>query len=326
MKAGIKILRILKSNEDNFVSGQELGNKFKISRTAIWKSVQRLRAKGYKIRAGKKKGYRLINVPDFLLPTEIQYGLKTKFIGRDMRYFTATDSTNEQAKKLASRGAAEGTVLIAEKQTRGKGRLGRHWVSPAGGIWMSVILRPDFAPSQAPMMTMVASLAVAGAIKEVTGLEAKIKWPNDVMIEINKNGVMRKVCGILTEMGAEVDRIHYLVVGIGINVNNQLPKELGHTACSLDELAGKVPRTLLARKVLEKLEYYYFLWLEKGAQVIMKEGRRLSAVLGRTIKVATAEGLITGKAIDIDNKGALILRLKNKTKKEILAGEVTLHL
>lgn len=315
---------MLKSNDGHFVSGQELGNKFKISRTAIWKSIQRLRAKGYKIRAGKKKGYRLINVPDFLLPTEIQEGLKTKFIGKNIHYFKQIDSTNEQAKKFASRGAAEGTLLIAEKQTRGKGRLGRRWVSPPGGIWMSVILKPNFSPQEAPVVTMVATVAVAEAIKEVTGVEAKIKWPNDVVIEINKNRIIRKVCGILTEMGAEVDRINYLVVGIGINVNNRLPKELSHTACSLNELAGKVSRTLLTRRVLQKVEYYYSLMLEKGADVIIKECRRLSTILGRMIKVTTAEEVIAGKAIDIDNKGSLILQLKNKTKKEIFAGEITL--
>jgi BirA family transcriptional regulator, biotin operon repressor / biotin---[acetyl-CoA-carboxylase] ligase len=328
MKTGIKILQNLKDNPGIFVSGEKLGGKFNISRTAVWKNVQRLKARGYLIEACKKEGYRLTGIPDFLLPPEIQDGLKTKFIGKKILHFKEVDSTNEQAKKTALKGTAAGTVLIAEKQTKGKGRLGKHWTSPTGGIWMSFILRPEFAPREAPLVTMVATLAVAGAIKEITGLEAWIKWPNDVVAgnrQDKKNQPMKKICGILTEMTAEVDRINYLVVGIGINVNNQLPKELRSMAVTLKELCGDVSRPLLVKKVLEKFEDYYLLWRQKGAGVIVKECRKLSAVLGRMVKMTTSEGVIIAEAVDINDQGALVLKLKNKTFREILAGEVTLN-
>ena len=326
MKTAVKILQTLKDNPGSFISGEQMAGRLNISRTAVWKSIQRLEGKGYKIKARKKEGYQLNNVPDFLLPAEIQDGLKTKFIGKDIRYYKEVDSTNEQAKKLAAKGIKEGTVLVAEKQTKGKGRLGRPWVSPPGGIWMSVILKPKFAPAEAPLVNMVATVAIAAAIKEVTGIGARIKWPNDVMIEINKNGALRKVSGILTEMAAEVDRINYLIVGLGINVNNSLPGELKGLAVSLNDLQDNISRTLLARKVLEKFEYYYLLWREQGAGAIVRECRKLSAVLGRTVKVSMAQGVITGQAVDINDKGSLIIKLKDKTRKEILAGEVSLSL
>ncbi len=330
MKVTGKILQILKGNMDKFVSGEQLGIKFKISRTAIWKSIQRLRAKGYRITAHKKEGYKLISVPDFLLPQEIQDGLKTKFIGKNIYYFRKIPSTNEHAKKLAMKGIEEGTVVIAERQTRGKGRLGRHWASPAGGIWLSVILRPKFTPQDAPIITMAATLAVARAIEEVTEINAKIKWPNDVVIEVKKKSQtkkpqVKKVCGILTEMAAEIARINYVIVGIGINVNNKIPRDLRSIACGLNEQQYDINRSLLAKRLLEKLEYYYCLMLEKRSAHIIKECRKLSVILGEMVKVRFPDRIITGRAININDKGSLILKLKNNTRQEIIAGDISLR-
>lgn len=330
MKVTGKILQVLKANRDKFVSGEQLGTKLNVSRTAIWKSIQRLRTKGYRIIAHKKEGYRLISVPDLLLPQEIQDGLKTKFIGKDIYYFKKTPSTNEYAKKLAIKGVAEGAVVIAEKQTRGKGRLGRHWVSPAGGIWLSVILRPKFTPQDASIITMTVTLAVVKAIEETTGIKAKIKWPNDVVIEIDKRRnskkpQVKKVCGILTEMAAEISRINYIVVGIGINVNNKIPKDLRSIACRLNEQQSDINRFLLVRRLLEKLEYYYSLMLQEGPVHIIKECRKLSVILGEIVKVISVDRVITGKAVNINERGSLILKLKNNTRQEIIAGDVTLR-
>ena len=340
MRTGKKILQVLRNNKDSFISGEDLAKKFNISRTAIWKGIQRLRKKGYKIIAQKKEGYRLVNIPDFLLPTEIQDGLRTEFIGKKIYYFKQTDSTNKQAKKFIIKGAVDGTVLISEKQSEGRGRLGRHWASSSGGIWLSVILRPRIKPQDAPIITMAATLSVVRAIKEVTGINAKIKWPNDVIVEIldktkkNKKPAIRKVCGILTEMVAEVSQINYIIVGIGINVNNKLPRNIQHIACSLKESGNKVNRSLLTQRLLEKLEYYYWLMLEEGPLKIIKECKQFSAILGKTVKVSFssedrfigtgAKQVFIGKVININEKGSLILKLKNNSRKEIIAGDVSL--
>ncbi len=341
MRVGKEILQILRKNKDDFISGEDLAKKFNVSRTAVWKSIQRLRKKGYKIIAQKKEGYRLINIPDFLLPTEIQDGLKTKFIGKKIYYFKQTDSTNEQAKKFIIKGAVDGTVLISEEQTEGRGRLGRYWISSSGGIWLSVILRPRIKPRDAPIISMVATLSVARAIKEVTGINAKIKWPNDVVVEIfdkakkDRKPAIRKVCGILTEMVAELSRINYMIVGIGINVNNQIPKNIQNIACSLKELGNKINRALLTQRVLEKLEYYYWLMLKEGPLNIIKECKDLSVILGKTVKVSFSsedrfigsgpKQVFIGKVININDKGSLILKLKNNIRKEIIAGDVSLR-
>ncbi|MFH1784129.1 MAG: biotin--[acetyl-CoA-carboxylase] ligase [bacterium] len=323
-----KILNTLKSKTKGFVSGEQLGTSLKISRTAIWKSVERLRSNGYKIEAHKKEGYRLLGIPDSLLPQEIQYALRTKFVGKKIHYFKKIPSTNEHAKRFAAQGASEGTVVIAEMQTRGKGRLGKQWVSPAGGIWMSVVLRPSCSPQEAIFVTMIATLAARDAIEDLTGLKAFIKWPNDVMLKVPSRkkspSVLRKVCGVLTEMAAEVGRVNYLVVGMGLNVNNELPRFLEDIACSLCERSHEVDRLALTKSILEKFEYYYLLFLKEGPGSILRQVRKYSAILDKTVRVDLPGGSISAKALRITDRGTLVLKMKNGTKKDIIAGEVSL--
>ena len=215
------LLAMLKESDD-FVSGQELCGKLSVSRTAIWKAINSLKEAGYVIEAVRNRGYRLVSCPDVLLSDEIQSRLETKWFGRKISYFDVIDSTNSEIKRQAEKEFIPGMLAIAEKQTLGRGRKERHWESPAKtGIWMSFAVKPDLPPYKASMITLVTALAVAKAIKDVTGLNTEIKWPNDIVIG------SRKVVGILTEMSAEMTTINYVVIGIGINVNMEsFPAEL----------------------------------------------------------------------------------------------------
>ena len=207
------IVEMLKNAGDNFTSGESIAGDLGISRTAVWKHIQKLRDSGYEILSHARRGYKLKDAPDLLLPSEIQIGLDTEIIGKEMSYYPSVDSTNRIAKALAYHGAAEGTIVVAEEQQSGKGRLERNFYSPRGkGIWFSIILRPKFLPHDAPKFTLMAAVAVAEAMKRFN-LKAGIKWPNDVMFD------NRKLVGILTEMTGELAKISYLVIGIGINVN-----------------------------------------------------------------------------------------------------------
>ncbi|NLK01318.1 MAG: biotin--[acetyl-CoA-carboxylase] ligase, partial [Clostridia bacterium] len=208
-----RILGILQEGGSAYISGEKISEILGVSRSAVWKHIENLREEGYEIDSATKKGYKLISVPDILFPQEISPGLDTKRLGKSLRHFHVLDSTNEYARVLAEEGAKEGTVVIAEQQKKGRGRMDRPWFSPRGGIWFSVIFRPPFRPHRAPGITLVSTAAVTNALSIITGLEPLIKWPNDIYIE------GRKVGGILTEMRAEMDRIHYIIQGIGINAN-----------------------------------------------------------------------------------------------------------
>ena len=216
-----EILRMLKIS-DGYVSGQMLCDTFGVSRTAIWKVINQLKEEGYEIEAASKKGYRMIKIPDILSKEEIESQIETKWAGRTTVYFDEVDSTNTRAKFLAEEGAVHGTLVAAEQQNAGKGRRGHTWESPRGnGIWMTLILKPDILPQSASMVTLIAALAIARSIKKSYGLDAKIKWPNDIVI----NG--KKVCGILTEMSSDIETINYIIIGMGINANITLfPEEI----------------------------------------------------------------------------------------------------
>ena len=226
-----EILRMLKSTGD-YLSGQQLCGMLGVSRTAVWKAVGELREEGYVIEAVRNRGYRLVEGADVITQAELASMLHTQWIGTRLEYFDETDSTNTRARKLAEEGAPHGTLVIADSQSSGKGRRGRLWTSPRGvGIWMSMLLRPDIAPVHASMLTLIAGMAVVRGVKESTGLDAMIKWPNDAVL------AGRKICGILTEMSTEDETIRYVITGIGINVNiDEFPEEIRDTATSHDRL------------------------------------------------------------------------------------------
>ena len=314
-----KILNIFRSSNGEFISGEEIIENLKITRAAVWKHIEQLRKEGYEITGEPHVGYRLTGTPDKLLPEEILHGLGTKIIGKKIYSYEMTDSTMDVAHKLARSGSPDGTVVFSESQTKGRGRMGRHWVSPKGkGIYFSPILRPDVAPAEASKITLMSAVAVALAIRKVTHLGALIKWPNDIMIND------RKACGILTEMSAEVNTVNYIVLGIGINVNTakvDLPKE----ATSLKAEAGEnVSRVELTQELLRELERQYLIFKEKGFKRIIEEWKNLSHTLGEEVKIACHNRKIEGTAVDLDASGALVVRTDNGFTEHVTAGDVVM--
>jgi len=315
------ILKYLREKE--YISGEVLAQKLGISRVAVWKQIQRLKDMGYEIISDQNLGYCLVSRPDLLIPQEIQRGLFTKYIGKEIYYFPELKSTNIMAKEKALYRAEEideGTLIIAERQSAGKGRLGREWFSPAGGIWLSIILYPKLSPSYISRITLMTAVAVVKAIKICTQIESQIKWPNDILIN------EKKVCGILTEMSAELDIINWVVVGIGINVNIDLrkfPEDIQENTISLKEFSGKeVSRVKLAQVFFQEFEKYYEILKRRGFSSILKEWKLYSHTLGKKIKVDMGERIITGEAVDINEEGALILKKENGKLVEIISGTI----
>jgi len=319
-----KILRILRGNTDTHTSSDELCKVTGISRAAVWKHVEDLRKEGYDIEASPHLGYKLVAIPDSLIPGELCWKLKTKLIGKAIISYKKVDSTNDSAYALAEKGIAEGTVVVAEEQTKGKGRHGRKWESPPkSGVYMSCVIRPEMAPNEIAKITLLAAVAVAKAIRRFTGLEAMIKWPNDILI----NG--RKICGILTEMKAEQDFIDFIILGIGVNINTPiawLPKG----ASSLKEELNRPPknenisRVGLVKKILESLEEEYSRLRTKGFRPIIEDWRGLSALPGLKIKVLLPNRTIEGEAHDIDSDGSLMVRLDSGVIEKVSSGDVVM--
>lgn len=319
-----KILEVLRNSGESYVSGEDLCKKAGISRAAIWKRIEKLREEGYDIEASPHLGYRLAGIPDSLIPSEVQWKLKTKVLGKSVVSYKKVDSTNDIAYGLAEKGVREGMVILADEQAKGKGRYGRSWVSPAkSGIYMSCIMRPPIAPNEIPKITLVAAVAVAKAIREVTGLEATIKWPNDILIR------GEKACGILTEMRAEQDSVDFIVLGIGVNVNTP-QKSLPKGATSLKEelrrakRGEEISRIELAKKILEMLDEYYIMLKEKGPKPIIEEWKGLSAMLGSRVKAILPNRTIEGQAHDIDPDGALVLRLDSGVLEKVSSGDIVM--
>ena len=315
------ILKFLREKE--YVSGEVLAQKLGISRVAVWKQIQKLKDMGYKITSDQNLGYCLISRPDLLLPQEIQRGLSTNYIGKEIYYFPELKSTNIMAKeKVLHRveGMDEGTLIIAEKQSAGKGRLGREWFSPPGGIWLSIILYPQLFPSYISRITLMTAVAVVKTIKVCTQIEPQIKWPNDILIN------EKKVCGILTEMSAELDIINWVVVGIGINANIDLrdfPEDIQENTISLKETSGKeISRVKLAQTFLQEFEKYYEKLKRKEFSSILKEWKLYSHTLRKKIRVDIGERIITGEAIGINESGALILKKEDGELAEIISGTI----
>jgi len=314
----------LKRRKGAWISGEALAQEMAISRSAVWKHICALKDEGYVVESSRKKGYLLRELSSLLLPNEIQEGLNTNVFGkRKIAYFTQTDSTNLRAKDLAHEGAPEGTVVVAEKQIQGRGRRGRSWFSPLGeGIYASIIMRPLISPNEAPGLTLMASVAVAEAIQTLTSLNVHIKWPNDIMI------YGRKVAGILTEISTEMDRVDYVIVGLGMNVNishENFPPDLRDKATSILMETGKTfPRVTLLRAYLEEHEKYYELFTLNGFGPVLNRWKQLADIIGRRITVDLMEHRYTGEVLDIDREGFLILRDHEGRMQRIISGDVTL--
>ena len=308
------ILNILK-NADSYISGEEISRTLGISRAAVWKHIKNLKNDGYEIDSVTNKGYRLVNAPDIISIDFLNSLLTTKYIARNTKYLPETDSTNEAAKRDSA--SPDGSLYIAEVQTAGKGRLGRGWESPKGtGIWMSLLLKPDIAPQDISEITLIAGIAVCRAV----GHGAKIKWPNDIVIG------SRKICGILTEMSAEIERVNHIVCGIGINVNTpSFPPELCDKATSLlIETGTKTSRAELRAKVMNEFEPLYESFIKDGFKSARNEYRKLCVTLDRDVQVIYRKETIIGKAIDIDDDGGLIVDTDNG-RIIVTSGEVSVR-
>lgn len=305
-----------------YVSGEELSANLGVSRTAIWKNINSLRDSGYEIESVTNRGYKLTFRPDIITEEEIAAGLNTKFLAKQIYCYKEIDSTNEEAKRQALRGAPDGSLFVAEHQLGGKGRLGRTWSSPLGtGLWFSILLRPDSIPEQITSLTLLAGLAVCGAVRVCTDCPAMIKWPNDIVIG------SKKVCGILTEMAAEIDRIDYVVIGIGINVNNTLfSEELQAKATSLQLEAGhSVSRRELLQETLRQLEALLKIQKSGGSSFLISHYRSLCVSLNRQVGFTRDKKMMTGTAVDISPEGELIVRCDDGTLFPVYSGEVTVQ-
>lgn len=317
-----RILELLRRQE-GFLSGEDIGRELSITRAAVWKGIKKLREEGYEIEAVTNRGYRLTNPETMYNKRELEQGLKTKTMGQTIYFYEETDTTNNRARELALEGAPEGTLVVAEKQTAGRGRRGKVWESPLGtGIWMSLVLRPQIAPTEVSVLTLLCGLATAEAIEAETGLSAGIKWPNDILI----NG--KKAVGILTEMDCEMSEVHFVIPGIGINVNTaSFPPEIAEIATSLYLECGKtVSRRRLVHKVLERLEEHYETFLRTGSFAAMLEDYRKHCItLGKEVHVLGREPFFA-EALDITPEGELLVRRADNGKEEVVfSGEVSIR-
>ena len=316
MKTEQKILEMLKENPEDFVSGEGVSEALNISRTMVWKHIKSLQDVGYRIESATGKGYMLKGIPDLLFPAEIEKGLKTEFVGRQIRHFDELTSTNSRAKEIAA-DSPNGTVVIAEKQSEGKGRLGKAWASPPGGIYLSIILKPDIPPDHIHRLTLVAGVAAVETLSEL-GINARIKWPNDVLIN------EKKVCGILTEIDAEADAVNYVIIGIGVNANTELdalpPLTMLRATSLKEELGRVVDRIAITQRFLERFEQHYVTFCEGGFPSVLEQWREYSSTIGRRVKIVTKFRTIEGEAVGIDHDGALIVELDDGTVEREITG------
>lgn len=317
-----KVLSFLKSHDTEYLSGQDLSDVLRISRVAVWKHVRKIRQLGYAVESSQKLGYRLVSGTDALLPWEVTDGLDTKTIGRHIHYLEQTDSTQDMAIRMARGGAKEGTIIIARRQTGGRGRNGRRWASPEGGIHISVILRPKFELAAATLFPMAASVALSNAAKKSMGIRTELKWPNDITL----NG--RKVAGMLVDMSVESNRILDLVLGVGINYDIDVrgtarmlrgtPNFYGVASLATDKSPG--PRMLL-QAFLTELESTYDRMNRGSTQGIADEWTRLSSTIGKKVRINTGNGPVSGVAAGIDPDGALVMERNGKTSR-VMYGDV----
>ena len=324
MTADAKILIALRAHPDG-VSGAELAEQLEIRRAAVWARIEELRRVGFEIDAGPHFGYRLVDEPDALFADDLLARLgKTRVVGRDIQVFEQTTSTNDVIEILARDGVKEGVVVFAESQTRGRGRLGRKWLSPNHrGLWFSVLLRPELRPQETTQLTVASATALRRAIKTVTGLTAEIKWPNDLLID------GRKVVGILTEMSAEVDRVRHVILGIGVDVNQEtaeFPVELRKIATSLKiETGREVSRAELAAEMLRELDVDYARIGAGEFTSVADEWEAGCATIGKQVSVLMGVRQIRGRAEALDDDGALLVRTEHGRLERVIGGDVTLE-
>jgi len=320
----VKIVTLLKSHKSEYLSGQDISEPLMLSRAAVWKHVKKLQSLGYKIDSRPKLGYRLTKTTELLLPWEVRDGLETKLFGKRIYYFDTINSTQNFAMELASKPQENGTVVIAEKQTQGRGRLNRNWISPSGGIWMSVILRPEFEISASSFFPIISSLALGIAIEKVLKIKPQIKWPNDLTIDD------KKVAGILVDASVESGRIDYLILGVGINFRidvKKIEKTIKNTGnyYGVATVASKYNKTNPAQLVqafLLELERLYNLFLDGKSEYIIKQWTKRSSTIGKTVSITSSHDPIHGRAIKIDKDGALVISSKGKSQR-VLVGDVS---
>lgn len=315
------VLSFLAEAGDEFVSGEAISDKLGLSRAAVWKHVEQLRSRGYRIDAMPARGYRLREIPDRLTPLELRPLLGTRDLGQVLHCFDEVSSTNDVARELAEADAAHGEVVVAERQTAGRGRRGRPWASPPGrNLYLSAVLRPDLPPQRAPEITLVASVALCDVVRQA-GVEAGIKWPNDLLAS------GRKLAGILTEMASEPDRLSWVVLGVGVNLNarpEDFPPELRAEATSVAIERGQpAPRALFAAALLKALEEWLDRHGDAGFAPVREAWRERSVTLGRTVRVSTEGRDLEGVAEDIDESGALLVRAGERLER-VVAGDVKL--
>jgi BirA family transcriptional regulator, biotin operon repressor / biotin---[acetyl-CoA-carboxylase] ligase len=302
------------------LSGEELGSRLGLSRTAVWKRIERLRACGYQVEGSSRRGYRLQPGQDLLLPVEILDGLPRQWLSGPVRHFVTLPSTNDLAKDLARRGYPEGSVLVAETQSSGRGRLGRIWESPSGtGIYLSVILRPPLPPTELPKLTLTAAVAVLEALREVSGLAIGIKWPNDIMFGGKKLG------GILTEMETESDQMSHVILGVGLNINTlTFPDHLTPIATSLGSTGRTYSRLAIVRAFLATLDRLYGKFLNQEFTDILEAWRRGTVTLGKPVRVKLGAREVSGLAVDVAPDGALLVEKPGGEVEKIISGEIEL--
>ena len=324
MNTDAKILSALRENSDG-VSGAELAEQLGISRAAVWARIEELRSLGYEIEAGPHFGYRLVSAPDALHADDLLARLgKTKIIGRDIRVFEQTTSTNDVIEKLARDGVKEGAVVFAESQTSGRGRLGRKWISPERkGLWFSILLRPDLRPQETTQLTVASAIALRRAIQSETGLKPEIKWPNDILV----GG--KKVAGILTELNAELDRVKHVILGIGVDVNlgaGEFPPELRKLATSLKIESGRtIERPELAAAILRELDFDYARICSGKFAAVADEWEAQCATIGNDVTIQIGGRKVRGRAESLDDDGALLVRTEHGHLERITGGDVTLE-
>lgn len=319
-----EIIKLLKENKNNFISGEKISESIGITRAAVWKYIKAIKEEGYEIESVSRKGYKLTSSPDLLTFEEISPNLKTRFIGRNFVHLDTIDSTNNEAKKLAIDGSPEGTLVISEEQTMGRGRLGRNWISPKHkGIWMSLILRPEINPIQVSKITQVAAAAVCMALIDM-GIRTLIKWPNDIVLND------KKVCGILTEMSGELNRVNYVIVGIGINANidkDEFPEDLKPIASSLKiEIGNYIKRKELVRRILNNFEELYEeLINEETIKKSIEICKDNSALIGKEIKIIEKGKETRARALSLNEDGKLIVQYKDGKVDELISGEISVR-
>jgi BirA family biotin operon repressor/biotin-[acetyl-CoA-carboxylase] ligase len=318
-----KVLDMLRRKPAGYTSGQAISRRLGVSRAAIWKAISALREKGFSIESSPGHGYSLTAGPDRIVGIDIEIGLHTKIIGSEIVSFDSVPSTIDAASELARKGAREGTVVVAEAQSGGRGRLGRKWSSPGGvGIWTSIILRPAIPPRDAPKLTLLAAVTVATTLREEYEIAAEIKWPNDVVV------AGRKICGALTELVAEQDAVRYVITSFGLNVNqtrSKFPAEVRDTATSIRIESGrKLDRPEVFRRVLREFDRQYLDFSESDGGEILDRWRRLSGTLGKRVTVQLRDGKVEGIARDVESDGSLIIDVGGGSLKSVAYGDVTI--